>query len=142
MATKWSEYYAKRFLPWDTSRPSSQLISYFSSCLLERSHISAAASQLVQQATSAPVIVPPETTSDWINQPSVPVHVCKECHSSKPPAAGSVLELGCGTGASAVWLAKQVQWTHSGHLCTVFASSCPMQCSRIAAPEDTAAAPC
>jgi cyclopropane fatty-acyl-phospholipid synthase-like methyltransferase len=45
----------------------------------------------------------------------VQLHTCEHCEALKPPAAGRVLELGCGTGASAVWMAAQVNCAKDKH---------------------------
>jgi predicted O-methyltransferase YrrM len=63
---------------------------------------------LVRHAEAAPIALPPEPTAASLSQ-LVQLHSCKHCDAFKPPAAGRVLELGCGTGASAVWLARQVR---------------------------------
>ncbi|KAF6251685.1 S-adenosyl-L-methionine-dependent methyltransferase [Scenedesmus sp. NREL 46B-D3] len=62
---------------------------------------------LVSQAEAAPLALPPEATAACWDQQVTQLHTCARCAAFKPPAAGSVLELGCGTGASAVWLARQ-----------------------------------
>jgi hypothetical protein len=119
MADKWEAYYSKHFLPWDSGAPSSQLIAFLTSCLdqpLPAASTSSTKSisqlqsvhELVRQAEAAPLALPPEATAACLHQPLPQLHTCEHCAAVKPPAGGRVLELGCGTGASAVWLAKQV----------------------------------
>jgi hypothetical protein len=118
MAYKWETYYSKHFLPWDSGVPSSQLVAFLTSCLrdcLPAIGSSSSSSrgkpqtieELVAQAEAAPIALPPEPTAASLDQ-ALQLHTCEHCAAFKPPAAGRVLELGCGTGASAVWLAKQV----------------------------------
>jgi hypothetical protein len=127
MAAKWEAYYSKQFLPWDSGIPSSQLVAFLTGCSCAADPLPAITSncssssnnsdpeyvqRLVTQAEAAPIGLPPEPTVASLGQP-VQLHTCKQCAAFKPPEAGRVLELGCGTGASAVWLARQVNSTRT-----------------------------
>lgn len=117
MADKWEAYYSRQFLPWDSGTPSSQLTAFLTSCLPQPSACASSNSnnsqppslkELISQAEAAPVALPPEATAAGCDQQLPQLHACERCAAFKPRAGGSVLELGCGTGASAVWLARQV----------------------------------
>lgn len=116
MADKWEAYYSRQFLPWDSGTPSSQLTAFLTSCLPQPSACASSNSnnsqppslkELISQAEAAPVALPPEATAAGCDQQLPQLHACERCAAFKPRAGGSVLELGCGTGASAVWLARQ-----------------------------------
>eukprot|EP00882_Tetradesmus_deserticola_P024090 GHRQ01026316.1.p1 GENE.GHRQ01026316.1~~GHRQ01026316.1.p1 ORF type:complete len:160 (+),score=32.57 GHRQ01026316.1:101-580(+) len=119
MADKWEAYYSKQFLPWDSGTPSSQLVAFLPSCLPELLPATSSSGgdsgaellsvqDLVSQAEAAPLALRLQATAACLYQPTMQLHSCERCAAFKPSAAGSVLELGCGTGASAVWLARQV----------------------------------
>ncbi|WIA33662.1 hypothetical protein OEZ86_006782 [Tetradesmus obliquus] len=116
MADKWEAYYSRQFLPWDSGTPSSQLTAFLTSCLPQPLACASSNSnnseppslkELISQAATAPVALPPEATAAGCDQQLPQLHACERCAAFKPRAGGSVLELGCGTGASAVWLARQ-----------------------------------
>jgi hypothetical protein len=154
MADKWESYYSKQFLPWDSGVPSSQLIAFFTTCLSE--HLTSASSNntshspsihdLINQAEAAPIALPPEATA-CLHQQASHLHVCELCAALKPPTGGSVLELGCGTGASAVWLARQVRCSRASNTveglftCVLrLADAC--SCSQLCKAQCALTAPC
>lgn len=108
-STKWQDYYQRGFLPWDTCRPASQLVSYISSCckrqqLLNTPWHDRLAPQIQAVADQAPLVLPPEVDDTSIGQ--FRQHICPKCEAIKPKPGAAVLEMGCGTGASSIWLAS------------------------------------
>jgi SAM-dependent methyltransferase len=97
--TRWHEYYANAFKPWDTERCSSQLLFYLASC---------ARSAAVPPCPAPLDFQDLQDDDEGSSCASVPYHHCEDCQHLKPhllPGGATALELGCGTGASCVALA-------------------------------------
>lgn len=106
-AAKWHNYYQNGVLPWDSGRPASQLLSYICDCSSPQPCSTTAHEDLLTRisvlAQSAPIVLPSEVDEASIDTHKP--HVCSQCVHMKPPAGAAVLEVGCGTGASSIWLA-------------------------------------
>lgn len=90
---KWACYYGSGRLPWDSGRPSSQLLQYLTGCCVadQDSGGAAAAAGAAEQ---------PADVDDRA------YHLCASCLGTTKPAGGArAMELGCGTGSSCVALA-------------------------------------
>ena len=79
--TRWHKYYADEFLPWDSGKPSSQLVSFVHEAFGDR----------LPQASSDTVAACEPGKGD-------------EVGAARRPRA---VEIGCGTGGSCVFLAQQ-----------------------------------
>ena len=105
--SKWHRYYSSGSLPWDTRRPSSQLVTYTSCCADYEG--AAAFPENPPAAVNAPllrVLPPPPPFAPQPTSSELPLHICPRCQHLKPRCGGAALELACGTGASSVFLAE------------------------------------
>lgn len=99
---KWNRYYDNGRPPWDSFAPSSQLQDFLCTCVPPECRLAPAAGveSILTAAVTATEVVPPPP--DMARMP----HICSECAAWKPPQGGAVLELGCGSGGAAAWLAS------------------------------------
>jgi 2-polyprenyl-3-methyl-5-hydroxy-6-metoxy-1,4-benzoquinol methylase len=102
-ASKWQAYYTRGMLPWDSGKVSSQLAFYICTCIQPQQHsIRKDSATVVSSSTGNSSLICPVPADA-----SMQLHICSSCASRKPAARSSVLEIGCGTGGSAIWLAQQ-----------------------------------
>ncbi|KAF8060018.1 iccD [Scenedesmus sp. PABB004] len=109
-AAKWEAYYDREQPPWDSHRPASQLVEFLTSCTRCEPQLPAgaddanSAAALAAAAERGGVALPPQAPAAGAGPPPA-LHACAGCAGTKPPRGGAVLEAGCGSGASAAWLA-------------------------------------
>lgn len=115
--TKWEGFYSRQFTPWDSGRPSSQLVAYVTSCCADwpRAYAASCTSAAHHEVACT------HTSSESCNQvptflpegfvlsaaTALPLHICDHCAGLKPGSNSQVLEIGCGTGSSCIFLASK-----------------------------------
>lgn len=104
---KWQAWYSSGHLPWDARRPSSQLVSYLTNCRVAweqfRLPFENPPTSPPGPAALPPVWLPPDFTT--CSSPFV-FHTCLRCSDTKSPLGSTILEIGCGTGSSSIYLAQ------------------------------------
>ncbi|KAI8476200.1 MAG: S-adenosyl-L-methionine-dependent methyltransferase [Monoraphidium minutum] len=134
---KWSSFYVRGLLPWDTGLPSSQLAALVSECpadwlagggmqpgqlTLPRAPAAALDAAAADGASLETAATPPAAAAAADSGGGGPAagrgggaatHFCARCAALKPPRGGDALEIGCGTGASCAFLAH-MGWRVAG----------------------------
>lgn len=86
LSAKWDRYFSSgNGAPFDTGRPSSQLVDYLCSCLADAKACCQPGGKLTALASTASMCLPPE----GVDMQQRALHVCEACAALKPTAGAS-----------------------------------------------------